>query len=204
MSPEPVMHAHVLQHVPFESLGCIDTWLRARGADVGFTRLWAGDPLPSLDGLDLLIAMGGPMSVNDEDAFPWLRVEKVTLRDAIDRGTRVLGVCLGAQLIASALGARHVPSQLRICWTCPTPGSGTRPDERTGSSRSGRSSRRHRRPGYGSPTSTSPAQNVGCSGKAKRPAGESTVIRPPRRARSSASWADRSAAALVPPRVRSR
>jgi len=97
---------HVLQHVAFEGLGGIGSWLEARGAQFGCTRLFAGDPLPRLDGLDLLIALGGPMSVNDEARLPWLAAEKRVLREAIARGIPVLGVCLGAQLIASALGAR--------------------------------------------------------------------------------------------------
>ena len=96
----------VLQHVPFEGLGSIGGWLEERGARIGWTRLFADDPLPRLDGLDLLIALGGPMSVNDEARLPWLASEKRVLREAIARGIPVLGVCLGAQLIASALGAR--------------------------------------------------------------------------------------------------
>jgi GMP synthase-like glutamine amidotransferase len=99
------MRAHVLQHVPFEGLGSIEPWLKARGAAIGCTRLFARDPFPSLDEVDFLIAMGGPMSVNDEAALSWLRPEKQTIRQAIERGVPVLGVCLGAQLIASALGA---------------------------------------------------------------------------------------------------
>ena len=100
------MHVQVLQHVPFEGLGNIAGWLAARRADVGNTRLFAGDPLPRADELDVLIAMGGPMSVNDEETLAWLRPEKQLVRDAVARGIPVLGVCLGAQLIASALGAR--------------------------------------------------------------------------------------------------
>ena len=95
----------VLQHVPFEGPGSIAAWLAAQRADVGLTRLFAGDPLPRAERIGALIALGGPMSVNDEDALPWLRPEKQLVRDAVARGTPVLGVCLGAQLIASALGA---------------------------------------------------------------------------------------------------
>ena len=96
----------LLQHVPFEGPGSIGACLEAQRADIGVTRLFAGDPLPRADGIDALIALGGPMSVNDEDALPWLRPEKALVRDAVARGIPVLGVCLGAQLIASALGAR--------------------------------------------------------------------------------------------------
>jgi len=111
------MRVHVLQHAPFEGLGSIQHWLSRRQAEVAYVRLYAGDALPSLEGTDMLIAMGGPMSVNDEVAFPWLRGEKQAIRGAIDRGTPVLGVCLGAQLIASALGARVYPNaEKEIGW----------------------------------------------------------------------------------------
>jgi GMP synthase-like glutamine amidotransferase len=100
------MRAHVLQHVPFEGLGSIGPWLQDRGAELRYTRFFADDPLPDLDTVDLLVAMGGPMSVNDEARLPWLKPEKQVVRDAIARDKPVLGVCLGAQLIASAVGSR--------------------------------------------------------------------------------------------------
>lgn len=100
------MHMHWLQHVAFEGLGAIEPWARGAGCGVSSTRLYSGEPLPSLDGTDLLIVMGGPMSVNDEADHPWLAAEKALIRAAVDRGVSVLGVCLGAQLIAAALGAR--------------------------------------------------------------------------------------------------
>lgn len=111
------MRAHVLQHVPFEDVGSIGFWLEDRGAQVTYTRFLAGDPLPSIDAVDMLIALGGPMSVNDETEFPWLKGEKQAVRDAIARDIPVLGVCLGAQIIAGALGARVYPNSAReIGW----------------------------------------------------------------------------------------
>jgi len=100
------MNVHVLQHVPFEGLGSIAPWLEARGARITTTSFYADPSLPTLSELDLVIALGGPMSVNDEATLPWLRPEKQFIRAAMQRGVAVLGVCLGAQLIASALGAR--------------------------------------------------------------------------------------------------
>lgn len=100
------MHAHYVQHVPFEGLGSIDAWLQAAGYRISHTRLYQTADFPDPAGIDLLIVMGGPMSVNDEDVFGWLALEKRFIRDAIRAGTSVLGICLGAQLIASALGAR--------------------------------------------------------------------------------------------------
>ena len=111
------MKIQVLQHVPFEGSGSMAGWLAARRVEVGLTRLYAGDPLPRADEIDGLIAMGGPMSVNDEDELPWLRPEKELVRNAVSRGIPVLGVCLGAQLIASALGARVYPGpEKEIGW----------------------------------------------------------------------------------------
>ena len=101
-----MMKAHVLQHVSFEGLGGIGPWLTERKAAIGYTRFFDTATLPSPLGLDLIIIMGGPMSVNDEAELPWLRDEKHFIREAVQAGVPVLGVCLGAQLIASALGAR--------------------------------------------------------------------------------------------------
>lgn len=111
------MKVHVFQHAPFEGLGSIRCWLDERGAEVSYTRCFAGDAIPALAGFDLVIALGGPMSVNDEAEWPWLKDEKLVLRDAIASDVPVLGVCLGAQLIASALGARIYPNAVKeIGW----------------------------------------------------------------------------------------
>ncbi len=98
------MHAHYFQHVPFEGLGSMEPWLAKRGYTIGCTRFFAGDPLPDLDTIDLLIVMGGPMSVNDEATLPWLIDEMAFIRKAIEAGKPVLGVCLGAQLISKCMG----------------------------------------------------------------------------------------------------
>ncbi len=103
------MHAHILQHVPFEGPGSIGDWLAGNAARVSSTRFFEAAQLPPPAGIDLIIALGGPMSVNDETQFPWLQDEKRFLAEAITGGKAVLGICLGAQLIASALGARVYP-----------------------------------------------------------------------------------------------
>ncbi len=98
------MRAHILQHVPFEDSGSITPWLKAADYRVTTTRFYQSTSLPDPGDIDLLIIMGGPMSVNDEDQFPWLRLEKKFIRQSIKSNKAVLGICLGAQLIASALG----------------------------------------------------------------------------------------------------
>ncbi|MBW2363642.1 MAG: type 1 glutamine amidotransferase [Deltaproteobacteria bacterium] len=100
------MRAHYLQHVPFEGLGSIEPWLRTTGYEITHTKFFETTRLPYLDEFDLLVIMGGPMSVADESKFSWLVHEKQFIRSTIEAGKPVLGVCLGAQLIASSLGAR--------------------------------------------------------------------------------------------------
>lgn len=100
------MRTHYLQHVAFEGLGSIATWLENAGHSITHTRFYETADLPSPADIDLLVVMGGPMSVNDEAEYPWLVAEKQFVRAVIAAGKPVLGICLGAQLIASAMGSK--------------------------------------------------------------------------------------------------
>ncbi|MGE0385745.1 MAG: type 1 glutamine amidotransferase [Gammaproteobacteria bacterium] len=97
---------HYLQHVPFETPGAILDWAVDRGVAVSGSHLYAGDAPPPPDAYDWLVVMGGPMNVYEYDAHPWLTAEHAQVRAAVGAGRTVLGICLGAQLIAAALGAR--------------------------------------------------------------------------------------------------
>ncbi len=123
------MRVHFIQHVPFEGLGSIAAWLAGAGHAVTGTQCGEAMVLPDLDAVDMLILMGGPMSVHDEHLFSWLRGEKQFVRDCIQAGKAVLGICLGAQLIAEVLGGRvHPNADKEIGWF-PVRGSASRDEK---------------------------------------------------------------------------
>jgi GMP synthase (glutamine-hydrolysing) len=96
----------VLQHIACEPPGVYEDVLVARGAAIHRVELDEGEPLPDWRDFDLIVAMGGPMSVNDEGEHPWLADEKRLIREAVSAGTGYWGACLGVQLLAASLGAR--------------------------------------------------------------------------------------------------
>jgi GMP synthase (glutamine-hydrolysing) len=100
------MKIHFLQHAVFEGLDCIAGWIDARDHVLTCSKLYQGDPLPELTGLEWLIVMGGPMNVDETDRYPWLKHERKFIQAAIENRLLVTGICLGAQLIARALGAK--------------------------------------------------------------------------------------------------
>ena len=105
------MKLHYFQHVDFETPAMIHHWADERDYSESITRFYEDDAtLPNISDYDALIIMGGPMGVNDEVQYPWLAAEKEHIKDAIDAGKAVLGICLGAQLIADVLGAKVTPN----------------------------------------------------------------------------------------------
>ncbi|MBS1202913.1 MAG: synthase family protein [Chromatiaceae bacterium] len=111
------MRIQCLKHVTFEGPAGIADWAEARGHTITLTPLYEGVPVPDLDAFDWLVVMGGPMGVGDESVHPWLAPEKALIGRAIAAAKTVLGVCLGAQLIAEALGARVYPNpEKEIGW----------------------------------------------------------------------------------------
>ncbi len=99
------MRVHYLQHVPYEGLGCIERELLDSGHTIASTQLYERHALPKTQEFDWLIVMGGPMGVHDQREYPWLVEEKRLIEDAIRQSKIVLGICLGAQLIADVLDA---------------------------------------------------------------------------------------------------
>jgi GMP synthase-like glutamine amidotransferase len=111
------MRLTVLQHVPFEGPAAIELWAAARGVTLEAVHVYRGEPLPGMSRFEMLAVMGGPMSVNDGQRHSWLDLEIAFVREAIRSGKIVLGVCLGAQTIAKALGAKvYAGAQKEIGW----------------------------------------------------------------------------------------
>jgi GMP synthase-like glutamine amidotransferase len=111
------MRIHYFQHEPFEDLGSMESIFKKRGFSISATHWYKGERSPNLNSFDALIIMGGAMSANDESLLPWLIEEKQQIKKAIEAGKKVLGICLGAQLIANVLGAEVRPnSHKEIGW----------------------------------------------------------------------------------------
>lgn len=97
---------HIFQHVEFEGPALIGDWARKFNHDISTTRFFAGDPLPDPGSFDMLIVLGGPMGVHDTLQYPWLEEEIAFLQTLLAGLTPILGICLGAQLLAKALNAK--------------------------------------------------------------------------------------------------
>jgi GMP synthase-like glutamine amidotransferase len=105
------MNIHILQHVVFESPGMITGWAKVHNHSLTYTLLFEKKiSWPAINDFDMLIILGGPMGVNEEDRFDWLKTEKVFIRQAIAANKVILGICLGCQLLAEALDAKVYPN----------------------------------------------------------------------------------------------
>jgi GMP synthase-like glutamine amidotransferase len=108
---------HCFLHVPWEPPARIGDWAGEHHYPLGVTRVYENEPPPKPDDYDWLVVMGGPMGVADEKQMPWLTTEMGAIEAAIGAGRTVVGICLGAQLIAHVLGARVYPNRVKeIGW----------------------------------------------------------------------------------------
>jgi GMP synthase (glutamine-hydrolysing) len=111
------MRIHTLQHVPFEGLAYIGNWLEQSVHQVSTTYFYQDSHLPQPNEFDVLIVMGGPMGIYDDQQYPWLQLERKFIKQTIEDGKPVLGVCLGSQFIADALGSKvYAHTQKEIGW----------------------------------------------------------------------------------------
>ena len=102
------MRLAVLQHAVFEGPAMIGPWALARDVTLSICHVYENE-MPSLQSFDALVVLGGPMGVHDQAYYPWLWQEKRFLEEVIASGKKILGICLGAQLLAEALGAEVKP-----------------------------------------------------------------------------------------------
>ncbi len=111
------MKIHILQHVPFENAGFILDWAQAGNFPVSFTRFFRREEVPQQLDFDLLIIMGGPMNLNETIAYPWLVQEKAFLKNCLAAGKKMVGICLGSQILAEMLGSKVFPNKYKeIGW----------------------------------------------------------------------------------------
>jgi len=111
------MNLCVLQHAAFEGPGEIGTWAKQRGYGINTHHLYRGDALPAPENIDLLVVMGGEMNIYQYRDWPWLKAESAFIRAVLERGTKAIGICLGAQLISDALGGKVVQNlDIELGW----------------------------------------------------------------------------------------
>ena len=101
------MRIHCLQHLSFETPGTIAEWALQHHHEITYTNFFQKNfLLPPLADFDVLLILGGSMNVDETDLFPWLATEKLFIAEAIASGKKIIGICLGAQLLAAALGCK--------------------------------------------------------------------------------------------------
>jgi GMP synthase-like glutamine amidotransferase len=106
------MRIHCFQHVAFENPGSIVEWAAANEHIISYTYFFKQNySIPLLSDIDALLIMGGNMNVDEEKEFPWLHTEKQFIKQAIDAEKKVIGICLGSQLIVAALGSKVYPAK---------------------------------------------------------------------------------------------
>lgn len=111
------MRIHFIQHLPFEYPASIADWAAEKNHVNTYTKVFEKAVYPPIDTFDMLVIMGGSMGVYEEDQYDWMPAEKIFIKQAIDAKKKVLGICLGAQFIAEALGAKVYPHTVReIGW----------------------------------------------------------------------------------------
>ncbi len=103
---DPTMRILILQHDPLDGPGALLEWAESRGHSVACCLICQAEPLPPPDSFDLLVSLGGPMGAYEEEKHPWIALEKQYLREAFAAGKKILGLCLGCQLLADALGGK--------------------------------------------------------------------------------------------------
>ncbi|GAB3790739.1 type 1 glutamine amidotransferase [Virgibacillus kimchii] len=103
------MRIHALINYSIADLGMIDDWAKENNYTITTTKVYESSNFPNLHEFDLLIVLGGVAGSYEEEKYPWLKNEKNFIKEAINRNKAILGICLGAQLIAEVLGGKVYP-----------------------------------------------------------------------------------------------
>jgi len=107
------MRIHAIMHAPFEILGAIEKWVKEKNHLLSETHTYLNQKLPDVAEFDLLVIMGGPQSPLEIKKFPYLQNEIELTKQVIKANKPIIGICLGAQIIAEALGAETTPSEFK-------------------------------------------------------------------------------------------
>lgn len=99
------MNIHIIQHIFYEGAGCIENWAAQNHHSLHYIHLHKGHEFPQASTIQALIVLGGTMGAYEDHLYDWMHTEKQFLKEVIESGKPVLGICLGSQLLASALGA---------------------------------------------------------------------------------------------------
>ena len=111
------MHVHFITHASYEYPGYLLQWAGEKKFTTTFSKMYESTEFPEPGGIDLLIVMGGPMGVYENDKHPWIEKEKQFIQEVIVAGKKVMGICFGSQMVASALGAKVYPhNKKEIGW----------------------------------------------------------------------------------------
>ncbi|MBN2349019.1 MAG: type 1 glutamine amidotransferase [Bacteroidales bacterium] len=111
------MNIHFILHESFEGPGCILDWARQKNFNISYTKVYENEEFPDPESLDWLVIMGGTANAFDRAKFLWLQPEIVFINKCISQDKIILGICLGAQLLATSMGSRVYPGQQKeIGW----------------------------------------------------------------------------------------
>lgn len=105
------LRIHCLQHAPHEGPGFIKQYIKKYGHTLSYTRFYKNENLPNQNSFDVLLIMGGPMGVYDESLYGWLKIEKRFIYESIECNKKIIGICLGSQLLVDVLGAMVYPNK---------------------------------------------------------------------------------------------
>ena len=108
------MNIHIIQHVSFEKPGRIMDWIQENNHTVEMIKVFNGEPFPKEEEVSFLIVLGGPMSANDTEQ--WIQDERHLIKEVVDSGKPMLGICLGAQQLAKAYGSDIISTPKEVGW----------------------------------------------------------------------------------------